>query len=93
MFVIVNQVAYTVVVKIASSGTADAFRNVCSPGHHSGTGYTIYSNAFLLVMVPHAIVTVSLATAMLPRLSAFAADSDLRGVARSVASTLRTRTR
>ena len=90
MFVIVNQVAYTVVVKIASSGTADAFRNVCSPGHHSGTGYTIYSNAFLLVMVPHAIVTVSLATAMLPRLSAFAADSDLRGVARSVASTLRT---
>ena len=90
MFVIVNQVAYTVVVKIASSGTADAFRNVCSPGHDSGTGYTIYSNAFLLVMVPHAIVTVSLATAMLPRLSAFAADFDLPGVARTVASTLRT---
>jgi putative peptidoglycan lipid II flippase len=55
-----------------------------------GTGYTIYSNAFLLVMVPHSIATVSLATAMLPRLSAFAADSDLAGVARSVASTLRT---
>ena len=36
------------------------------------------------------IVTVSLATAMLPRLSAFAADSDLGGLARSVASTLRT---
>ena len=41
-------------------------------------------------MVPHAIVTVSLATAMLPRLAAFAADADLGGVARSVASTLRT---
>jgi putative peptidoglycan lipid II flippase len=46
--------------------------------------------AFLLVMVPHSIVTVSLATAMLPRLSAFAAESDLAGVARNVASTLRT---
>src|SRR3954453_18312054 len=89
LFVIVNQIAYTVVVRIASSGTADAFEDVCG-GHHNGTGYTIYSPAFLLVMVPHAIATVSLATAMLPRLSAYAAEADLGGVARSVASTLRT---
>ena len=89
LFVIVNQVAYTVVVRIASSGTARAAAHLCAPGDQ-GTGYTIYANAFLLVMVPHSIVTVSLATAMLPRLSAFAADSDLGGLARSVASTLRT---
>jgi putative peptidoglycan lipid II flippase len=93
LFVIVNQVAYTVVVRIASSGTAGGFADACSRGASagaSGTGYTIYSNAFLLTMVPHSIATVSLATAMLPRLSAYAADADLRGVARSVASTLRT---
>jgi putative peptidoglycan lipid II flippase len=90
LFVVVNQIAYTVVVRIASSGTADAVADVCNRGAGNGTGYTIYSNAFLLVMVPHSIATVSLATAMLPRLSAFAADADLRGVARSVASTLRT---
>jgi putative peptidoglycan lipid II flippase len=90
LFVVVNQIAYTVVVRIASSGTADAVANACNPGVASGTGYTIYSNAFLLVMVPHSIATVSLATAMLPRLSASAADADLRGVARTVASTLRT---
>jgi putative peptidoglycan lipid II flippase len=36
------------------------------------------------------VITVSLATAMLPRLSAHAAESDLRGVATNVASTLRT---
>ncbi|HYO40585.1 MAG TPA: murein biosynthesis integral membrane protein MurJ [Nocardioidaceae bacterium] len=89
LFVLVNQIAYTVVVKIASSGTADAFANVCS-SPQDGTGYTIYSSAFLLVMVPHSIATVSLATAVLPRLSAYAAESDLRGLARSVASTLRT---
>ncbi len=89
LFVLVNQVAYTVVVKIASSGTADAFATVCS-APQDGTGYTIYSSAFLLVMVPHSVATVSLATAVLPRLSAYAAESDLRGVARSVASTLRT---
>jgi putative peptidoglycan lipid II flippase len=91
MFVVVNQVAYTVVVKIASSGTADAVAGACEPGGGGhGTGYTIYSQAFLLVMVPHSIATVSLATAMLPQLAAFAADRDLRGVGRSVGSTLRT---
>ena len=90
LFVVVNQVAYTVVVRIASSGTADAVTGACTAGGGNGTGYTIYSNAFLLVMVPHAIATVSLATAMLPRLASFAVDSDLRGVGRSVASTLRT---
>lgn len=90
LFVVVNQVAYTVVVKIASSGTADAVHACGTGGAGHGTGYTIYSQAFLLVMVPHSIATVSLATAMLPRLAAFAADADLRGVGRSVGSTLRT---
>jgi len=89
-FVIVNQVAYTVVVRLASSGTADAFSHACTPGSGNGTGYTIYANAFLLTMVPHSIATVSLATAMLPRLSGLAAERDLPGVARNLASTLRT---
>jgi putative peptidoglycan lipid II flippase len=85
LFVIVNQVAYTVVVRLASAGTAAG-----AAGGDTGTGYTIYSQAFLLVMVPHSIITVSLATAMLPRLSAHAAEHDLAGVSRGVASTLRT---
>jgi putative peptidoglycan lipid II flippase len=54
-----------------------------------GTGYTIYSGAYLLAMVPHAIITVSLATAVLPRLSAYAADGDLRALGRAVSGTLR----
>ncbi|MGZ5416945.1 MAG: murein biosynthesis integral membrane protein MurJ [Nocardioides sp.] len=87
LFVIVNQVAYTVVVRIASSGTADA---ATTPLGGTGTGYTVYSSAFLVMMVPHSIATVSLATAMLPRLSARAADDDLPGVAHNVAATLRT---
>ena len=80
LFVIVNQAAYVVVVRLASGGTA---------GGGDGTGITIYSNAFLIMMVPHSIITVSLATAILPRLSALAADSDLAGLARSLSSTLR----
>ncbi|MBD8870999.1 murein biosynthesis integral membrane protein MurJ [Nocardioides donggukensis] len=81
LFVIVNQVAYTVVVRLASGGTAESA---------DGTGYTIYASTFLLVMVPHAVVTVSLATAVLPRLSASAAEGRLDALASTLASTLRT---
>jgi putative peptidoglycan lipid II flippase len=87
LFVVVNQIAYTVVVRLASSGTIREAGS-CTVGSQ-GTGYTIYSGAFLLAMVPHAIITVSLATAVLPRLSAYAADGELRALGQAVSGTLR----
>jgi len=87
LFVVVNQIAYTIVVRLASSGTAQA---ACGGGSSHGTGYTIYDQTFLIIMVPHSIATVSLATAVLPRLSAMAAGDDLAGVSRTLAATLRT---
>jgi putative peptidoglycan lipid II flippase len=84
LFVVVNQIAYLVVVRLAARGAAEGL------GGEPSAGYTVYSQAFLLVMVPHAIATVSLATAVLPRLSARAAEHDLAGVGDRVASTLRT---
>ena len=58
-------------------------------GSADGTGFTVYSNSFLVVMVPHSIVTVSLATAMLPLLSAHAAAGDRRRWPAPCPSTLR----
>ena len=78
LFVVVNQIAYTVVVRLASGGTADA------PPGADGTNYTVYSLTFLIVMVPHSVVTVSLATAILPRMSDRAAEGDLEGLARTL---------
>ena len=90
LVVAVNQIAYTVVVRLASGGTAQAATDTCGVGVAAeGTGYSVYSVAFLIVMVPHSIVTVSLATAVLSRLSWRAADGDLSGLAKSLASTLR----
>lgn len=79
-FVVVNQIAYAVLVRLASGGVAEGA---------SGTGYTIYSFAFLVVMVPHSVVTVSLATAALPDLSGSAADGDMRRMSRTLSSVLR----
>ena len=85
LFVIVNQIAYTVVVRLAGSGPS-AVAGTDAPA----TGYTIYSTAFLIVMVPHSVVTVSLATAVLPRLSELAAEHRLPAVARQLGSVMRT---
>ncbi|MFT4288378.1 murein biosynthesis integral membrane protein MurJ [Nocardioides sp.] len=82
LFVVVNQIAYFVVVRLASAGTVGR-------GAHD-TGYTVYSQGFILIMVPHSIITVSLATAILPRLSAAAHDGDWRAMARTWAPNFRT---
>ncbi|WP_151083895.1 murein biosynthesis integral membrane protein MurJ [Nocardioides cynanchi] len=89
LFVVVNQVAFTVVVRLASGGTASGGCGHVGAAPDS-TGFTVYSSAYLFVSVPHAIITVSLATAILPRLSAKAAEGDLRGLATTLADTLRT---
>ena len=81
LFVVVNQLAFLVVTRLASSGTV---------GGGDGTGNTVYSASFLIMMVPHAIVTVSLTTAILPRLSGYATDQRLGDMGRTIGSTLRT---
>ena len=83
-FVVVNQLAFYVMVHRATAGAA------ANAGSESdASGYTVYANAFLLTQVPHSIVTVSLATATVPLISALAADGRLGEVAREMASTLR----
>ena len=76
---VATQLAYMYVVKLASGGTV----------RRGGTGYTSTPPAAAM-MVPHSVVTVSLATAILPRISSLAHDGDLRGVGRTVGSTLGT---
>jgi putative peptidoglycan lipid II flippase len=48
------------------------------------------SNAWLLFMLPHSIITVSLATAFYPRMSEHAAEGDAAGVRDDLSTSLRT---
>ena len=80
LFVVVNQIAYVVVMSLASGGVIEA---------EDGTGYSIYALTFLVVMVPHSVITVSLATAVLPRLSEYAAAGDRSRLADGLNSTIR----
>jgi putative peptidoglycan lipid II flippase len=64
-FVVVTQLALVVVSRLATGATAGGV----------GGGITAYYNAYALWILPHSLVTVSLATAMLPAASRMAAGS------------------
>lgn len=81
-FVVVNQLAYLVVVKVASGASSISASD-------AGAGYTVYANAMLIMMVPHSVITVSLATALLPRLADLASDGDFDEVRTRLQSALR----
>jgi putative peptidoglycan lipid II flippase len=71
LYVVANQLAYLVVVRLSSQADLVA----------AGRGYPSYVYAFVLWQLPHAVVAVSVITALLPRMSSAAADGrtdDLR---------------
>ncbi|MFD5074179.1 murein biosynthesis integral membrane protein MurJ [Streptomyces sp. NPDC058371] len=73
LFVLANQVALTVVTNYANAVDAKL--------PDTGAGYTAYTYAQTVWMLPQSIVTVSLVTALLPRMSKAAAEgrvADLR---------------
>ncbi|SDY76755.1 murein biosynthesis integral membrane protein MurJ [Tessaracoccus flavus] len=78
-FVAVNQLALVVVNRLATSATATG----------SGSGVVVYANAHLVWILPHSLITVSLATAMLPSASRLAASGDDEGVAAEFTKTVR----
>jgi putative peptidoglycan lipid II flippase len=83
-FVAVNQVAFAVVIRLANSAgqLADA-------SGRPGAGSAAYSNAHLMFILPHSIVTVSIITALLPRMSRAAHAGDLAGVSHDLGRGIR----
>ncbi len=79
-YVLLTTLVQLVVSKLASGA-------VVAQAGVPGAGLTAYNTAYLVWILPHSLLTVSLATAMLPSASRLAAAHDLPGVA---AETLRT---
>jgi putative peptidoglycan lipid II flippase len=79
----IMQLTQVVVIRLATSATAGA------SGGEAAAGIAVYNSAFLITMVPHSIITVSLATAMLPDLSRLAAAGDHEAVRTRIVAALR----
>lgn len=72
LFVLINQIGYLVVVNVATATSAAAK----IAGLTTGVGFTPYSYAYFVFILPHSIITVSVITALLPRISRLAAINE-----------------
>lgn len=84
-FVLANQLGMIVVTQLATSAGATAEKH-----GFTGTGITAYNFALLLWQLPQAIITVSVMTAVLPRISRSAHDGDAAAVRDDISYGLRT---
>jgi putative peptidoglycan lipid II flippase len=78
VFVAVNQIGLFVVLNLANRA-----------GNAGGAGVAIFQAAFLMFMMAHGIIAVSVMTALLPRMSAAAADGRTADLAEHLSSGIR----
>ncbi|MFI5524153.1 murein biosynthesis integral membrane protein MurJ [Streptomyces platensis] len=85
LFVLANQAGLTVVTQLATKAGSLAER-----AGHSGSGITAYNYAQLLWQMPQAIITVSVMTAVLPRMSRAVQDENPTAIRDDISYGLRT---
>jgi len=84
-FVLVNQITFLMVSNLTT------LANVLVAGDPSAAavGFTSYQKGQLMMMLPHSIITVSVITALLPRLSRQAHDKNLSAFGGELSASLR----
>ena len=84
-FVLVNQITFLLVSNLTT------LANVLVSGDPNAVavGFTSYQKGQLMMMLPHSIITVSIITALLPRLSRQAHEKDLSAFGGELSTSLR----
>ena len=85
LFVLINQIGYLIIVKVATSAAVQAK----IAGITTGVGFTPYSYAYFIFILPHSIITVSVITALLPKISRLAHDKNDDAVKKNLVDSLR----
>jgi putative peptidoglycan lipid II flippase len=76
IYVLISQLGYLVTVNVA---TAAAVRSA-KAGISTGVGFTPYTSAYYIMLLPYSIVTISIVTALLPHLSRLAIEKKVEDV-------------
>lgn len=70
IYVLISQLGYLVTVNVSTSAAV----RTAKEGVKTGVGFTPFVNAYLIMMLPYSIVTISIVTALLPHLSKLAIE-------------------
>lgn len=82
--VLVNQLGFIVISRLATSANI-----ISGAAGDTEAGLAVYQRAYLMFMLPQSVITISLVTAMFPRMSKAAAAGELGALAQHVGSSMR----
>ena len=85
VYVLISQLGYLVTVNVATSAAVRSAR----AGITTGVGFTPFTSAYYIMLLPYSIVTISIVTALLPHLSKLAIQKDVDEVRKQLIRAIR----
>jgi putative peptidoglycan lipid II flippase len=85
VYVLVSQLGYLVTVNVATSAAVRS----AQAGITTGVGFTPYTSAYYIMLLPYSIVTISIVTALLPHLSKLAIAKNVQEVRKQLIRAIR----
>jgi putative peptidoglycan lipid II flippase len=76
VYVLISQLGYLVTVNVATSAAVRSAQE----GLTTGVGFTPFTSAYYIMLLPYSIVTISIVTALLPHLSKLAMENKVEDV-------------
>jgi len=76
VYVLISQLGYLVTVNVATSAAVRSAQE----GISTGVGFTPFTSAYYIMLLPYSIVTISIVTALLPHLSKLAIEKNVEEV-------------
>jgi putative peptidoglycan lipid II flippase len=86
VYVLISQIGYLITVNVATTAAVDSAR----AGITTGVGFTPFKNAYLIMLLPYSIVTISIVTALLPHMSKLAINKKVEDVKEQLLRAIKT---
>jgi putative peptidoglycan lipid II flippase len=85
VYVLISQIGYLITVNVATSAAVRS----AQAGISTGVGFTPFTAAYYIMLLPYSIVTISIVTALLPHLSKLAIDKNVDEVKKQLVRAIR----
>jgi putative peptidoglycan lipid II flippase len=85
VYVLISQLGYLITVNVATSAAVRS----AQAGITTGVGFTPFTSAYYIMLLPYSIVTISIVTALLPHLSKLAIEKNVDEVKKQLVRAIR----
>ena len=86
VYVLISQIGYLITVNVATTAAVKSAK----AGITTGVGFTPFKNAYLIMLLPYSIVTISIVTALLPHIAKLAINKKIEDVKEQLLRAIKT---